>query len=70
MFWLQSLKEDLKDVAEHYEMHAVQEGKPALEPSGVKAFWVAEIVSPSTRQIEIVGCISLGKAITLMGHIS
>ncbi|KAE9404580.1 hypothetical protein BT96DRAFT_410183 [Gymnopus androsaceus JB14] len=76
-FWLSSLKEDLGDVAAWYEMCPVhpeaQEGnsnEEELEPTGPKAFWVAEVVSPSTAQPEIVGCISLDSSPPSLTHVS
>lgn len=60
-FCLESLEEDLKDVEAWYEMRPVadSESDSELEPTGAKAFWVAEVISPA-GQAEIVGSISLG----------
>ncbi|KAJ3736842.1 acyl-CoA N-acyltransferase [Lentinula guzmanii] len=53
----------------HYNLHQVKSSSdkiledstdPELRPMGIKAFWVAETVSPVTKKTEIVGCISLG----------
>ncbi|KAJ3981639.1 acyl-CoA N-acyltransferase [Lentinula detonsa] len=63
------LRTDLMDIQGHYNLHQVKSSSdkiledstdPELRPMGIKAFWVAETVSPVTKKTEIVGCISLG----------
>ncbi|KAJ3726581.1 hypothetical protein EV361DRAFT_273175 [Lentinula raphanica] len=72
-FVLTCLRTDLVNIRKHYNLRPIQslsdkihaneepEGllDPELGPAGVKAFWVAEIVSSVTNKAEIVGCISL-----------
>ncbi|KAJ4489894.1 hypothetical protein J3R30DRAFT_3693321 [Lentinula aciculospora] len=66
-FCLTCLRTDLKDIESHYTLRPVRSASkslgdsedPELEPIGIKAFWVAEIVSPATNKAEIVGCLSL-----------
>ncbi|KAF9077410.1 hypothetical protein BDP27DRAFT_608814 [Rhodocollybia butyracea] len=64
-FCYNCLREDLKDIPKHYELRPVnrvsnaEENDPELEPTGKKAFWVAEEINPSTGRSAIVGCISL-----------
>ncbi|KIK68698.1 hypothetical protein GYMLUDRAFT_36186 [Collybiopsis luxurians FD-317 M1] len=61
-FYLHSLRTDYKDPVAYYELRPAignVEEDPEFEPTGKKGFWAAEIVSPTTGKLEIVGTITL-----------